>query len=153
MFGISCLDIWWRHNIWISKKLKFPYLRNERSFSNEKPFALVSHVPSLKLTKQTSKNVVYTIFKSKKNIAFAKNHESSCFRKDSADTNIPTTSRNGNKNIVKHIGISRIFTKYHWDKHTWDNSLQKCIINIPKYLLYSIKSTFWNCLMVGHIMR
>ena len=32
MFCISCLGTWWRHDIWISKKLKFDYLKNEKSF-------------------------------------------------------------------------------------------------------------------------
>ena len=26
------MGIWWRHHIWISKKLKFDYLKNENSF-------------------------------------------------------------------------------------------------------------------------
>ena len=32
MFCDSYLSIWWRHYIWISEKLKFDYLKNEKSF-------------------------------------------------------------------------------------------------------------------------
>ena len=32
MFCVSCLGIWWCHDIWISEKLKFNYLMNEKSF-------------------------------------------------------------------------------------------------------------------------
>ena len=30
---VSCLGIWWRHNIWIPEK--FDYLKNEKSYWNE----------------------------------------------------------------------------------------------------------------------
>ena len=29
---VWCLGIWWWHNIWISEKVKFDYLKNEKSF-------------------------------------------------------------------------------------------------------------------------
>ena len=32
---VSCLGIWWRHDIWISEKLKSDYLKNEKSFWSE----------------------------------------------------------------------------------------------------------------------
>ena len=32
MFRVSYLDIWWRHNFWIHEKLKFDYLKHEKSF-------------------------------------------------------------------------------------------------------------------------
>ena len=35
MFCVSYLGIWWRHDIWISEKLKFDYLKNEKSFQSE----------------------------------------------------------------------------------------------------------------------
>ena len=35
VFHVSRLGIWWRHNIWISEKLKFDYLKNEKSFRGE----------------------------------------------------------------------------------------------------------------------
>ena len=35
MFRISYLGIWWRHDIWISEKLKFGYLNNEKSLRSE----------------------------------------------------------------------------------------------------------------------
>ena len=35
MFRVSCLDIWWRHDIWISKMLKPDYLKNAKSFRSE----------------------------------------------------------------------------------------------------------------------
>ena len=35
MFRVSCLGIWWRHDIWISEKWKTDYLKNEKSFRNE----------------------------------------------------------------------------------------------------------------------
>ena len=42
MFCVSCLCIWWRHDIWITEKLKFDYLRNEKSFWSEiKNFSLL----------------------------------------------------------------------------------------------------------------
>ena len=34
-FVIHCLGNWWRHVIWISEKLKFDYLKNEKSFRSE----------------------------------------------------------------------------------------------------------------------
>ena len=35
VFHVSCLGIWWCHNIWITVKLKFDYLKNEKSFESE----------------------------------------------------------------------------------------------------------------------
>ena len=35
VFRVSCLGIWWRHDIWISKMLKVDYLKNEKSFRSE----------------------------------------------------------------------------------------------------------------------
>ena len=32
MFCISCLGIWWHHDIWISKKLKVDYLKYKKKF-------------------------------------------------------------------------------------------------------------------------
>ena len=32
VFRVSCLGIWWRHDIWISEKLKSDYLEREGSF-------------------------------------------------------------------------------------------------------------------------
>ena len=53
-----------RHDIWISEKLKFDYIKNKKSFQSKmKTFILVSQVLSLRLTKQISKNVAYTTFK------------------------------------------------------------------------------------------
>ena len=64
MFRVSCLGIWWLHNIWISENLKFDYLKNEKSFRSEiKIFCLALQVYSFRHTKQTSKNVADTIFK------------------------------------------------------------------------------------------
>ena len=61
MFRVSCLGIWWRHDIWISENLKFDYLKNEKSFRSEiKTFFLVSQVLSFRHKNQTSKNVVDT---------------------------------------------------------------------------------------------
>ena len=63
MFRVSCLGIWWRHDIWISENLKFDYLKNEKSFRSEiKTFLLVSQVLSFRHKKQTSKNVADTTF-------------------------------------------------------------------------------------------
>ena len=56
MFCVLCLDIWWCHDIWISEKLKFDYLINEKSFwSTKKCFPC--------FTKPTSRNVAGTTFK------------------------------------------------------------------------------------------
>ena len=63
MFYVSCLGIWWCHDIWISEKLKSAYLKNEKSFQSElKLFFLVSKVLSFRHTKQTSKNAADTTF-------------------------------------------------------------------------------------------
>ena len=62
MFSVSCLDIWWRHDIWIFEKSKFDYLKNEKSFRKEIK-NLVLQVLSFKLKKQTSKNVADKTFK------------------------------------------------------------------------------------------
>ena len=35
VFRISCLCIWWRHDIWVSENSKFDYLKNEKSFRSE----------------------------------------------------------------------------------------------------------------------
>ena len=35
VFLVSCLGIWWRHDIWISEKSTFDYLKNEKSFWSE----------------------------------------------------------------------------------------------------------------------
>ena len=37
-FRVSCLGIWWRHDIWISQNLKFDYLKNEKSFRSRHSF-------------------------------------------------------------------------------------------------------------------
>ena len=37
--NVSCLGIWWRWGIWISEKLKFDYLENEKSFQIEIKFS------------------------------------------------------------------------------------------------------------------
>ena len=64
MFRVSCLGIWWRHDIWISEKLKFDYFKNEKSFQNGiKNFFLVSKELPFRSTKQTGKNVADTTFK------------------------------------------------------------------------------------------
>ena len=64
MFRVSCLGIWWRHDIWISKKLKLDYLKNEKSFWSEiNFFFLVSQVLFFRHTKQTNKNVADTTLK------------------------------------------------------------------------------------------
>ena len=65
MFRVSCLGIWWRHDIWISKMLEVDYLKNKKSFRSEikSIFFLVSQVLSFRHTKRTSKNVADTTFK------------------------------------------------------------------------------------------
>ena len=35
MFRFSFLGIWWRHDIWITEKLKFDYFKNKKSFRTE----------------------------------------------------------------------------------------------------------------------
>ena len=63
VFRVSFLDIWWRHNIWISENWKFDYLKNKKSSRSEiKTFFLVSLVLCFRYTKQISKNVVDTTF-------------------------------------------------------------------------------------------
>ena len=65
VFHVSCLGVWWRHDIWISEKKNFDYLKNEKSFRSEiKNIFTFSQVLCFRLTKQTSKNVVDTAFES-----------------------------------------------------------------------------------------
>ena len=35
VFGVSSLNIWWRHDIWISERLKSDYLKSEMSLKSE----------------------------------------------------------------------------------------------------------------------
>ena len=66
MFRVSWLGIWWRHGIWISKKLKFDYLKNEKSFRSEiKKHYCLAHKCSLIDIQKTGKNVADTTFKEK----------------------------------------------------------------------------------------
>ena len=48
MFRLSCLRIWWSHDIWISEKLKSDFLKIEKSYRSEikKKFFLISKVLS-----------------------------------------------------------------------------------------------------------
>ena len=63
-FLVLCLGIWWRHEILISKILKFDFLKNEKSFWSETKNVLqISQVLSCRLEKQTSKNVADLTFK------------------------------------------------------------------------------------------
>ena len=51
MFNVSCLRIWWRHDIWIIKTLKFDYFMNDKMFEvKEKTFFLVSQALLFTLT-------------------------------------------------------------------------------------------------------
>ena len=50
MFHVSCFDIWWCHEIWISEKLKSDYPKDKRSFR-------VLKVISFRHKKGTSRNV------------------------------------------------------------------------------------------------
>ena len=64
MFYVSGLGIGLPHGIWISEKLKFDYLKNEKSFPSEiKTFVPILQVLSFRRTKQSSKNVTDTTFK------------------------------------------------------------------------------------------
>ena len=57
MFRVSCLGIWWRHDIWISENLKLDYLENKKNFWSEKKkhFSLF-HKSPFRYTKQANKN-------------------------------------------------------------------------------------------------
>ena len=35
MFRVSCLGIWWRHDIWVSQMFQFDYFKNQKSFRSE----------------------------------------------------------------------------------------------------------------------
>ena len=64
LFGVSCLGIWWRHNIWISEKLKFDYLIN--AFDGKwKCFSFFRKCSPLDIKKQTCKNIVVKTFERK----------------------------------------------------------------------------------------
>ena len=62
MFRVSWLGISWCHDVWIFRKLKFDYVRNEKSFRSEIKKELVS----FRHTKRTSKNLADTTFKVQK---------------------------------------------------------------------------------------
>ena len=64
MFRFSCLGIWWHHNIWIHEKLKFDYLKNEKSFRSEIKNIFPCFTNAFfRYTKQISKNVADVTFK------------------------------------------------------------------------------------------
>ena len=64
VFLVSCFGISWRHDIWISAKFKFDYLKNEKSFRSEtKNIFPRFKVLFCRHTKQSSKNVANTNFK------------------------------------------------------------------------------------------
>ena len=64
VFRVSCVGIWWRHDIRIPEKLKFDYLEKEKSFQSEiKTFFLVFKMLFFRHAKQTSKNIAETTFK------------------------------------------------------------------------------------------
>ena len=53
VFRFSYLIIWWRHAIYISGKLKFDYLKNEKSFRGEiKTFLLTSQMLACEASKK-----------------------------------------------------------------------------------------------------
>ena len=54
VFRFSYLIIWWRYAIYISGKLKFDYLKNEKSFRREITFLFTSQM----LACEASKNVL-----------------------------------------------------------------------------------------------
>ena len=62
VFRVSWLGISWCHDVWIFRKLKFDYLKNEKSFRSaiKKSFSLVLQVVSFRHTKRTSKNLADT---------------------------------------------------------------------------------------------
>ena len=57
MVRVPWLRIWWRHDIWILEKIKFDYLKKEKSLQSE-----IKNI-AFRRTKQTSKNVADTTFK------------------------------------------------------------------------------------------
>ena len=61
---LLCFGIWWFHEIWKSKILKFDFLENEKNLWSKKKnfFFLIEQVLSLRLKKQSSKNVADTAF-------------------------------------------------------------------------------------------
>ena len=64
IFLALCVGIWWRHEIWKSKILKFDFLENEKSFWSEmKTVFLVWQVLLFGLKQNISKNVADTSFK------------------------------------------------------------------------------------------
>ena len=68
VFRVSWLGISWCHDVWIFRKLKFDYLKNEKSFRSaiKKSFSLVLQVVSFRHPKRTSKNLADTAFKVQK---------------------------------------------------------------------------------------
>ena len=64
VFLVLCLGIWWRHEIWKCKILKFDFLENEKSFWSEiRNIFLAWQVLVFRLKKQTGKTVAKTVTK------------------------------------------------------------------------------------------
>ena len=65
MFCVSCLSILWRHDIWISEKVKFDYLYIKKSFQNEikKHFSLFLKCSFLDIQKKLAKKLGMQPFK------------------------------------------------------------------------------------------
>ena len=63
MLHVLYLGIWWRHDIWILEKLKFDYLRKEKSFQSEIKNISPCLTITFRQTKQACKNLADTAFK------------------------------------------------------------------------------------------
>ena len=124
------LGIWWRHDIWIPKMLKFDYLKNEKRFWREmKAFLLVLQVLSLRHTKQTSKNVADTTFKH--SFVALEKHKKPVFTCSVSTMETPeqcvkpvNSQRYRHQNVIDVVLVSLLLTlnKFHrffWCFHCW----------------------------------
>ena len=63
VFLVLCLRIWWHHEFWKCRTLKFDFLKNKKRFWSEIKKKFLQLTSTLIQTKQTSKNATDTTFK------------------------------------------------------------------------------------------
>ena len=124
VFRVSCLGIWWRHEIWISENLKFDHFKNKMRFQSEtkNTLFLVSQGLSFRHAIQTSKNVADTTLN---NFFFATNFLMQYLNKPnllpniwellrkeiwSKVTNLPAFIQNVDISQIESISFCKTFT-------------------------------------------
>ena len=125
MFRVSCLGIWWRHDIWISEKLKLHYFKNENSFWREMKNIFPCFTSALfRNTKQTIKNAADTTFRQKLRFnGVSKNHRLKVFSEHAKITG-------------KHLcwGLSIIKPRQIWTLECFTQFIQ-CLLSRRTFLV------------------